>query len=171
MLFFYIGSTILDKFFNNKLNIYIIKIDKSKTKLKKNLNQKYEHSLKIIDFFIKKTNINEDQLYDFLNVNLKKIELDQLNNILVEVDIIIQKQLDQNEQLINDKVFSELKKNTDELDVIINSTKKYYNKIVKDYNLSLKKFPTNIIGKIKKYEPNKKLKELEKEELKILKNY
>lgn len=156
------------KILNNKYQIYIIKLDKAYSKINKNLHKKYDLLLKEIDFLNKKAPIDEDLLQEFLNTNLKKVETYDLNNTLIETDLLIQKHLSNNEKIINDKNFSEIKKDNDELDVIINSAKQYYNSNVKEFNSLIKKFPTSFIAKIKKYEIKKKLKELEKKELKIL---
>lgn len=156
------------KITNNKFNIYDIKFDKSETKLKKCLDEKFEVTLKIIDFLNKNISIDEDELHEFLNTNLKKISLEELNNVIIDADKHIEKCLSRNEKIINNEEFVCFNKKLIELNITINAIKKYYNTNVKEYNLLIKKFPTNIIAKIKKYQEKNKLKESPNEKLKIL---
>ena len=161
---------LLYKIISNKFNIVNIKINKSETKLKDNLHQKFELVLKLINFLNKQSNFNEDEFHNILNTNLKKISLKELNDNLVESDKNIAKYLSQNEKLINEKELSEINKEINELNIIINATRKYYNTNLKEYNKLIKKFPNNIVAKIKKFEEKTKLQEANNEKLKILNN-
>lgn len=143
----------------NKFNIYNIKINKSKNNLVKDLNKKFELTLKIIDFLHNKITIDEDEINEFLNINLQKIEMEELNDILIKTDKFIDKYLVNNEKLINNNDFIELNKPIKELNIKINAIRKYYNETVKEYNQSVNKYPTKIIAKIKKFSEKDKLKE------------
>jgi len=158
------------KIINNNFNIYNIKNNKSEKKLKKALNEKFELNLETINFLNKKIKINEDELHEFLNTNLKKVTLSDLNDIIIDTDKCISNYLSHNEKLVNNKEFSDINAKLNELNSTINSTKKYYNNSIKEYNKLIKKFPNKIIAKIKKYEEKTKLKEVTNEKLKILNN-
>lgn len=159
---------LLYKIASNKLNIINIKIEKSETKLKESLDKKFELILKVINFLNDKPNFNEDDFHDTLNINLKKIVLVDLNNNLIDCDKKIEKYLLQNEKLVNNKELIEINKELNELNITINVTRKYYNSAIKEYNQAREKFPTNIVGKIKNYQEKEKLKENQREKLKIL---
>ena len=95
--------------------------------------------------------------------------MEDLNDILINTDLYIEGYLEDNEKLVNDKVYKEIVKELDKLDVTINSTRKYYNDKVNEYNKLIKKFPYNLVNKMKKYPHRTKLTEQKKTELKILK--
>ena len=157
------------KIINNGLKIYNIKFNEASKILKENLHKKYDVSLKIIEFLNKTIKIDEENIQDFLNTNLKNIEMEDLNDILINTDLYIEGYLEDNEKLVNDKVYKEIVKELDKLDVTINSTRKYYNDKVNEYNKLIKKFPYNLVNKMKKYPHRTKLTEQKKTELKILK--
>ena len=143
----------------NKFNIYNIKINKSKKNLVKDLNTKFELTLKILDFLHNKITIDEDEINEFLNIDLKQIEMEELNNILIKTDKFIDKHLLNNEKLINNEDFVNLNKPIKELNIKISAIRKYYNDTIKEYNLLINKFPSKIIAKLKKYNEKDKLKE------------
>lgn len=151
----------------NNCNIYDIKINKAKQNLKKELNKKFDVLLKVIDFLRNNVVLNEDPLYEFLNTNLKKVSLEELNNIIIDTDLIIGEYFEKNEKLINDESMKEINKELNELNIEIISTTKYYNKIATEYNNYIKRFPNNLIAKISKRKPLDKLKEVSKNKLKI----
>ena len=154
---------------NNNIKIYDIKFSEALKILNTNLKEKYDISLKVIEFLNCKVKLNEDPLHEFLNTNLKSIELNELNNILLDTDEYIEKYLEKNEKLINTQDYKDITKGLNNINMTINATIKYYNKNATEYNQLIKKIPYNIISKIKKIESKNKFKEQKKSELKILK--
>lgn len=157
------------KITSNKYSILNIKFNKAESKLKKALEEKFNLTIKVVEFLNKNATIDEDKLYNLLNANLKKTDLIELNEILVDADKYINDYLSHNEKLINYEEYVNLDMVLKELNVIINASRKYYNENVKEYNQLVKKFPTSIIAKIKKLEEKTKLKESHNNNLKILK--
>lgn len=159
---------LLTKVLTNKINIIKIKITKAEKKLTDLLKEKFELTLKEIDFLNDKKNFDENLYHSFLNIDLKNITLNNLNDLQNEADNNIKVYLSQNEKLINHKDFRELNKELNNLNITINATRKYYNENAKEFNKVIKKFPTSIVAKMKKEQSKDILNDNEEKKLKIL---
>lgn len=143
-------------------------MNKAEKRIKGSLNDKYQIMLKLVEFLNKKTKIDENELYDFLNTNLKKIDDHSLDEIIVTSYDIIQKWINDNNKLINDNEYISLMKELYEVNIILNSNKKYYNKNSISYNKMINNFFGNILSKIYKYSKKEKYIEVKLNKLKIL---
>lgn len=142
---------------NDKYKILLMKIDKSKLKIKKYSKEKYEIIFKIIELLHKQTKIDESELEEFLNINLNN-ENDDLYEIITNTEKTIMKYFEENEKLINNKDIKELLIDNYNNDIKLNSTILYYNDNVKEYNSLTKKGLAKKIAKLKKYNIKNEIK-------------
>ncbi len=141
-----LGSYLDEKIKNisNKLN------DAEKEAIDK-LNDKKEILIKLIEYTEKKYKI-ESKAFE----NVKKLNIDSLNSFKSEKvlnkcykEIIHIKE--DNPKQKETKNLKELLKQYDEIELHVISIRTYHNKYTLVYNNLIKKFPYNIISKIKKY--------------------
>lgn len=154
---------ILYNCYKEKLNNLIYKLDTSIENFNKNLIERYEIVIKLIELVISKYNINI-KLFDEVK-ELDDTNPSNLNNTIIEkcYNEIIQIKED-NQKNRELKAFRELIDKYEDVETYIVSFRTYYNKYVLEYNNKIKKFPYNIISKFK----NIKLKNiLEGKELDI----
>lgn len=158
----------LYKVLNNKFNIINIKLKKSEKKLLNAEKNKFSLLLKVIDILNDNKRFDENLYHKFLNLKLDEITLYELNNTLIETENNIEEYLSQNEKIINNKNFKEIYNDINSINISINSTRKYYNENIKEYNKFINKIPTSFFAKIKRIKEKTVLKEKKDKQLKIL---
>lgn len=140
--------------YNNYQNL-IIRINEVESRIDSTLRKRFDLLNKSINII--KANINEkgDVLEIIVKLRSRKLsnfELDRyLYDAINEFNNYIEKhkEINSNETII--KINSDLNKTEHE----INAFRKYYNDNITKYNQLIKKFPTNLVGNILKY--NEKL--------------
>ena len=152
----------------NKLQYSLIKLDKADTNIEDALNKKYQILLRFIDFLNDNIKVNKEVFNDFYEINLKSI-----NNIKLSVKIDecyheIKMYLDDHEKLLKNETLIGINKELREVDIVINSCKKYYNNNLVTYNKLVKCFPSKLIAKIYKYKEKDFYPENKEDSLKIL---
>ena len=154
----------------NKIQYLLIKINKADANIKEATHKKYNVLLKLINFLNDNITIDEDKFYELLNVNLNKIATIKLDSIMLESNSNIQEYLNENNKIVKNETFIKIKREIDELDVVINSCRKYYNNNATTYNKLINCFPTKLVAKIGKFKTKDFYAELPKNKLKILEN-
>lgn len=133
----------------NKINYIVLRIDEANKRIDSNLKEKYELLNRSISL-IKEKNKNEDILKEIVKLRSRKVSSFTLNEILDESYKEFKSLFDNNDTF---KKSDELVKISKQLFIIENEleiVKNYYNENTIYYNKLLKKFPTNIVAKIKK---------------------
>lgn len=153
----------------NKIQYSIIKLNKSDSNIQKALNDKYYVLERYIDMIVHKIAINDDSFKSFNEIDLEKISNIDLDRILLETYNDIKMLIENNKKELKDINFKDIDKEIFNLDIVINSCKKYYNEKLIIYNKLINYFPTNIMAKILKCKEKEYYLEEQKEELKILK--
>ena len=135
---------------NDKLNYYKLRIDKAEKQIEEELDNRYE-IVKEIQKTIEKTTKKEFKIYKDLDElkdkqTISTIEYDNLLNELVNLIYLIENDYPK----INKKQeFKDTLTRLNESNTIIIAAKSFYNESNTEINSLLKKFPTNILGKIK----------------------
>ncbi len=137
-------------YLNNKIDYTMIRINEADNRIEKNLKEKYEllnRSISLIKEKVKEENI----LKEIVKLRSRKVSNSTLNQILndsyIEFNDIFKKHKELNKSDELDKIRKQIIVINNELDTL----KSYYNGNINYYNKMLKRIPTNIVAKIKKY--------------------
>ena len=135
----------------NKINETLIRIDEAESRIDDNLRDKFDLFSRIVPIIRSNVSLDEDAFKDLLKLKTMKLSNFDLDRALVSVNNEFVQVFDANSQL---KENEEVCKAYRQLDIIndeLNTLRNYYNGNITVYNSMIKKFPTNIIAKIKKY--------------------
>ena len=135
----------------NKFNESIIRIDEAEDRIDTNLRDKYDFLDKVITLSKNIIEIDEELDKSILKLRSQKITNFDFDRILVKIfnqfNAIYETESKLRE---NEKVFK-IVKQIELIDEELITLRNYYNANISNYNKMVKKFPTNIIAKIKKY--------------------
>lgn len=154
----------------NHYQTYIIRINEAETFIETTLRKRYDLLNKSIGII--KSNIDtkdEDIIKTIKEIRSSKLKNFELDRKLYDAINEFNQYKEKYPNLRNSESFLKIELELFESESEIVAARKYYNDIITDYNLLVKKFPTNIIGKINRY----KVKEYfngndeDKEEIKI----
>lgn len=137
-------------YLSNKINYTIIRINEASNRIDSNLKDKYNllnRSISLIKEKIKDENI----LKEIVKLRSRKVSNFTLNNILNDSVLEFDKLLNQYKELAKSDEIVKISKQLLVIDNELDTLKKYYDGNVNYYNEMLKKIPTNIVAKIKKY--------------------
>lgn len=151
----------------NKFQWYIVKLNKGETILSTSLDKKYNILLRYIEYLKTTIKIKNEEFEEFKLLNTK-IPINKLNKKINEINNIINKVMDNNENLLKDETIININKELLEVNISINGSKKYYNDNLIIYNQLVNSFPSKTIAKLFRYKEKEFLDEEIKEELKIL---
>jgi len=135
----------------NKINESIIRIDEAESRIDNNLRDKYDLLNRSITLFRNKIELDTNAFKEIIKLRARKISNFDLDRVLAK---------SYNEFLSiyegNPKVreSDEIFKVSRQLEIIndeLLTLRNYYNANITNYNKMIKKFPTNIVAKIKKY--------------------
>jgi len=135
----------------NKINESIIRIDEAESRIDNNLRDKYDLLNRSITLFRNKIELDTNAFKEIIKLRARKISNFDLDRVLAK---------SYNEFLsiyeANPKVreSDEIFKVSRQLEIIndeLLTLRNYYNANITNYNKMIKKFPTNIVAKIKKY--------------------
>lgn len=136
--------------FSNKINYTIIRINEADSRIESNLKEKYEllnRSISLIKEKIKDENI----LKEVVKLRSRKVGNFTLYKILNESYDEFNKLLKKNKDLMQSSEIVKINKQLTAIDSELDTLIKYYNGNVLYYNKMLKKLPTSLVAKIKKY--------------------
>ena len=146
----------------NKLKFYKTRTIQAQSVIEEELEKRYELIISSKDIVKKNTKKDMDfyeQLEKTKSANISTIEFEkQLTTALATLELI-----SNDYPKINDKKgFKELMRSLEESTTKLDAAKSFYNSNNNKLNELLKKFPTNLIGKIKGYtiNPNYEAKEI-----------
>lgn len=151
----------------NNFQWILIKLNKGENKISSFLKTKYDILLRKFEFLKNNITIDDDDFeeYKLLNTN---ISIDKLNQKTNDLNNLINKYLDNNEELYKNETIIKLDNELSNINLSINSSKKYYNKHLTEYNNLCNLFPSKIIAFIFKYKPKNFIDEEIPDTLKIL---
>ena len=135
----------------NKFNESIVRINEAEERIDTNLRDKYDFLDKVITLSKNIVELDEELGKTILKLRSRKLSNFDFDRILVKIfndfNAIyeIETKLRENEKIF--KIIKQIELIDEELITLRN----YYNANITNYNMMVKKFPTNIIAKIKKY--------------------
>lgn len=142
---------LLYRYYNDKINELLKKINKSEKQELNKLKEKQNILTRAINLIENKLDI-KSKTFD----NVRKLKIDSLTTFKDEE--ILNKCFDEILEIKEDNSKSKKLKTLDEIinnyyenELHVISLRSYYNKYTMKYNCLIKKFPYNIIAKIKKY--------------------
>lgn len=142
---------ILYKSFNENITLNINKLNETENEYIQKIKNKYDLIDKFINEVKNKYKI-ENKIFDNFNKikedNLCTSKNDKLMNKCYKELIQIKEDNQKKKEL---KCFKDIINEYEDNELLIISLRTYYNKYVLEYNNIIKKFPYNIISKIKKY--------------------
>lgn len=139
----------------NRYQTYIIRINEADAFIDTTLRKRFDLLNKSIDIIKKNSkNKTEDVLNIISNLRSKKINNYELDRLLYDGINEFDKYKEEIKELKLNKNFIKIELGLTESEAEIVAARKYYNDIINDYNILIKKFPTNIVGILSGYKPN-----------------
>lgn len=151
IVFFIVLLIILFRYYNNIIKEILDKINSSEETYYNKMKEKYDIVIKLINIVEEKLKIDSKTFNDFKRLNKDTIGLPKNENLLNKCYKEI---IDIKDDNPNSKRFKSLRdtlSNYNDNDLHIISLRTYYNKYTMQYNNLIKRFPYNVISKIKKY--------------------
>ena len=135
----------------NKFNESIVRINEAEERIDTNLRDKYDLLDKVMTLSKNIIEIDEELSNKILKLRSRKLSNFDFDRILVKIfndyNAIYETEAKLRE---NEKVFK-IVKQIELIDEELITLRSYYNANISNYNMMVKKFPTNLIAKIKKY--------------------
>ena len=142
---------ILYIYYYNKFNETIIRVNEAESRIDNNLRDKYDLLNKCVSLIKDKVMLEDKQFDDLLVLKTKKLSNFELDRTLVKIYNELLGFFEKNKKLReNDEIYKAIKQ-IDLIDEELITLRTYYNGNIANYNKMVKKIPTLIIAKIKKY--------------------
>ena len=152
----------------NKFQWTNVLVNKGETNLETAFTKKHDILIRYIDILKdNKIDIKDEDYAEFKLLNTRQA-VTKLNKKIEDINNYINRIMDNNEKLLKNEAVININKELNEINIVINGGKKYYNDNLILYNHLCNAFPSNIIAKIKHYKEKDFLDGETKEELKIL---
>ena len=135
----------------NQINESIIRIEEAESRIDNNLRDKYDLLNRSISLIRNKIDLPQDSFKEIIKLSARKISNFDLDRVLVKSYNEFLSIYEKNSKL---RESDEIYKVSRQLEIIneeLLTLRNYYNANITNYNKMIKKFPTNIVAKIKKY--------------------
>ena len=135
----------------NKINESIIRINEAENRIDDNLRDKYDTLNRGVTLIKGKTKLKDNEFNEILRLKSRKLSNFELDRILVKIHnefIVI---YENHKELRDSNEIYKASKQLELIDEELVTLRNYYNGNITTYNKMIKKFPTVIIAKIKKY--------------------
>ena len=136
----------------NKFQDYIIKINEVEGKIDESLREKFDIILNLNNVIKEKIKTQKSLVDDISKLKEKDIssfDMDRaLNEAMNKINFVKEKyEIVDGDEDIMKNIYD-----IEDIDESIRACKKYYNETITKYNILIRKFPYNLIGKILKYD-------------------
>ena len=137
----------------NQINDLIIRIKEAESRIDDNLRDKYDTLNKAINIIKSKVELNSITFRSFAMLKSKKLSSFDLDRSLVKTYNELLSVYEEHKKQLNesDELYKSMKE-IDGIDEELSVLRTYYNNNITNYNKMIKKFPSLIIAKIKKYQ-------------------
>lgn len=135
----------------NKYQILIIKTNEVEANIDTTLRKRFDLLNKSISIIKANTDTDKEVLELIVKLRSKKISNFDLDRQLYEALNEFNHYKETYSQLNSIEAFSKINTSLDESEYEICALRKYYNDTITEYNKMIRKFPSNVIGKILKY--------------------
>lgn len=135
----------------NKINESIIRIDEAESRIDNNLRDKYDLLNRSISLFRNKIELDDNAFKEIIKLRARKISNFDLDRILVKSYNEFLTIYESNSALRESDEIFKVSRQLEIINEELLTLRNYYNANITNYNQMIKKFPTNIVAKIKKY--------------------
>ena len=135
----------------NKFNESIIRINEAESRIDNNLRDKYDILNKCVGIVKNGIKIDDKMFNDLLMLKTQKLSNFNLDRALTKSYNEFLTIYDKNNELKNNDELYKANKQIELIDEELVTLRNYYNANILNYNRMIKKIPTNIVAKIKKY--------------------
>jgi len=135
----------------NKINESIIRIDEAESRIDTNLRDKFDLLNRSVSLFKSKIELEQDNFKELVKLRTKKLSNFDLDRELVNVYNEFLTIYEKNPVLRESDEVYKVSKQLEIINEELITLRNYYNANIINYNSMIKKFPTNIIAKFKKY--------------------
>ena len=151
----------------NKYQWVLIKIKKGENNIESFLNIKYDTLMRYFEFLKSNITVDEDDFEEYKLFNTE-VSINKLNDKIIDLKNLINRYMDNNEDLYKNETITKINEELYNINLSINSSKKYYNEHVAEYNNLCQSYPSKIIANIFKYKTKSFIDEDAPDNLKIL---
>ena len=135
----------------NSYQSYIIRINEAESFIDTTLRKRFDLLNKSIDIIKAVTKTKKDVLASIKDLKSVKLSNFELDRKLYEAINEFNGFKESNEELKNNESFLKVDLGLIESEAEIVAARKYYNDIITDYNKLIRRFPSNIVGKLSGY--------------------
>lgn len=135
----------------NKINETIIRINEAENRIDNNLRDKYDTLNRASTLIKSKIKIKDDDFKELIKLKSRKLSNFELDRILVKIHNEFISIYEKNKELRESDEIYKASKQLELIDEELVTLRNYYNGNIATYNKMIKKFPTLIIARIKKY--------------------
>ena len=136
----------------NKFNESIIRINEAELRIDNNLREKYDLLNKCVSLIKNIVELDDKSFTDLAKLRARKISNFELDRVLVDVTTEFSTIYEKYKELRDNDEIYKCNKQLELIDEELVTLRNYYNNNITHYNKMIKKIPTNIIAKIKKYQ-------------------
>ena len=136
--------------YNNFQNL-IVRINEVEANIDSTLRKRFDLLNKSVSIIKANTNIEGDVLEIIVKLRSRKLSNFELDRQLYDAINEFNSYRENNIELKNNESLTKIELNINESEHEITAFRKYYNDTITKYNSLIKKFPTNLVGKILKY--------------------
>lgn len=138
----------------NKMQFLKTKIEQAEGIIDETLRERYDILVRANNIIKNILNDGKDYFKDYINLKNKQVTNFTMNRKLIEAFSILNKLVDDYPELQKNKELKELLSSTKATNERIAATTNYFNKNTNELNGYVRKFPSNIVGKIHKFKIN-----------------
>ena len=147
-----ISLSIIYIYLHNRFTESIIRINEAESRIDSNLRDKYDLLNKCVNIIKNNIKIDDKKFNDLLILKTKKISNFDLDRTLKRSHDEFLTIYEKNKELKENDELYKANKQIELIDEELVTLRAYYNANILNYNRMIKKIPTNIIAKIKKYQ-------------------
>ncbi len=137
---------------HNKFTESIIRINEAEARIDSNLREKYDLLNKCVGIIKDNIKVDDKKFDNLLILKTKKISNFDLDRTLAKIYGEFEVLYDKHKELKENNELYKANKQIELIDEELITLRNYYNGNISNYNRMVKKIPTNIIAKIKKYQ-------------------
>lgn len=138
--------------FYNKINDTIIRVNEAENRIDNNLRDKYDILNKCVALIKSKIELDDKAFKELASLKAKRLSNFELDRLLVNSYNELISVYENNKELRDSDELYKSMKQLELIDEELITLRKYYNGNITEYNRMIKRIPTLIIAKIKKYE-------------------
>lgn len=135
----------------NKFNESIIRINEAELRIDNNLREKYDILNKCVSLIKNIIKLDDKDFIELNKLKARKLSNFELDRILVDIYTEFLTIYEKNKELRDNDEIYKCNKQLELIDEEMITLRNYYNNNITHYNKMIKKIPTNIVAKIKKY--------------------